>query len=63
MKQQLASVTESKSKISSELEMKLLAFKEKQRLELLAYEQSLLEENCATEDSNVIINDNLNRNL
>lgn len=50
MKQQLANVTESKSK-NMDLEAKLLAYKEKQRLELLAYEQSLLEENtCAIEE-------------
>jgi hypothetical protein len=50
MKQQLASVTESKSK-RMDIEMKLLAYKGKQRLELLVYEQSLLEENtCAIEE-------------
>ena len=50
MKQRLASVTESTSK-SMDIEKKLLDYKEKQRLELLAYEQSLLKENtCVIEE-------------
>ena len=46
MKQALANDWEQKKRM--DMEMKLLAYKEKQRLELLAYKQSLFEEKRAT---------------